>query len=80
VPYMFVCLCKPLTEADVTLAVRDCLAAGRCSLEEVLATLGLQGEEACGFCVEHPEAVESILADESESHSAVQPADARLIS
>ena len=55
---MFVCLCKALTESDVASAAAAC---GQCpSTEQFIELLGLHCEEACGFCVDHPETVASI--------------------
>jgi bacterioferritin-associated ferredoxin len=65
---MYVCLCKALTEADVALAARDCLQTGAIELEDVIEVLGLHCEEACGYCLEHPETIQSIVEDEVEAN------------
>jgi bacterioferritin-associated ferredoxin len=66
---MYVCLCKALTEADVSIAARECLDRGVCDLDDVLETLNLRCEDACGYCVENPEIIEAIVADEAEATS-----------
>jgi bacterioferritin-associated ferredoxin len=64
---MYVCLCKPLTESDVVMAARACLASGCVGRDEIMERLGLHCEEACGFCAEHPEELLSIAESEWES-------------
>ena len=64
---MYVCLCKPLTEADVVLAARDCLQMDCLGRDQLLDRLGLHCEEACGFCADHPETLLSIAESEWES-------------
>lgn len=66
---MYVCLCKALTEADVALAARECINRGTQDLEDLIEVLGLRCEEACGYCVDHPEIIEAIASDELESQS-----------
>ncbi len=61
---MFVCLCKAITESDVARAARDCSASGCASTDEVMQRLGLHCEEACGFCIAHPESFVSIAEEE----------------
>ncbi len=61
---MFVCLCKALTESDVASAARACSAAGCTSTDEVMQLLGLHCEEACGFCIAHPDTFDSIAQEE----------------
>ena len=64
---MYVCLCKGLKEADVALATRVCAERGNVALEDVIEVLGLECEEACGFCVENPEHIQDIVDDEVEN-------------
>ena len=58
---MYVCLCKGLKEEDVVLATRAFAERGDVALEDVIEVLGLHCEEACGFCVEHPEHIDAIV-------------------
>jgi bacterioferritin-associated ferredoxin len=65
---MYVCLCKALKEADVSLAARECMERfGSIDIEDVIEVLGLHSEEACGFCIEHPETIAAIARDEAEA-------------
>lgn len=64
---MYVCLCKGLRESDVSLAARACIEQGAFQLEDVIEVLNLNCEEACGYCVENPDVIESIVSDEVES-------------
>lgn len=66
---MYVCLCKGLKEADVVLATRACAERGNVALEDVIEVLGLECEEACGFCVENPEHIRDIVVSEAETLS-----------
>ena len=75
---MYVCLCKALTESDVSLAARACLEKGVTNLEDVIEVLGLNCEEACRYCVKHPEVISAIVADEFDSQS-VEQHSARLV-
>lgn len=76
---MYVCLCKALKEADVALAARVCAERGNVALEDVIEVLGLHSEEACGFCVEHPETIREIVADELEALGFETPAAAATV-
>ena len=66
---MYVCLCKGLKEADVVLATRVCAERGNVALEDVIEVLGLECEEACGFCVDNPEHIRDIVETEADSLS-----------
>lgn len=66
---MYVCLCKPLTEADVALAAQICLQGGRPSPEALVQSLNLNSEDCCGYCARNPEALLSIAEDEWEACS-----------
>ena len=77
---MYVCLCKGLKEADVALATRVCAERGNVALEDVIEVLGLECEEACGFCVENPDHIQDIVASEVESLGFQSPASASSIS
>jgi bacterioferritin-associated ferredoxin len=61
---MYVCLCKPLTEADVVLAASSCFDSGNTSCAQLLDRLELRCEEHCGYCVENPEALLAIAEHE----------------
>ena len=65
---MYVCLCKALTEAEVIRRCRGCITEGVRSADGVIEALGLQCEDACGFCVEHPQHILAIFEDELELH------------
>ena len=60
---MFVCLCRALTEADVACTARACLASGAATSQELFIALGLDCDEACGYCLDNPESVLSIAVD-----------------
>jgi bacterioferritin-associated ferredoxin len=66
---MYVCLCKGLKEADVVLATRACAERGNVVLEDVIEVLGLECEEACGYCVDNPEHIRDIVECEAETLS-----------
>ena len=66
---MYVCLCKGLKEDDVVLATRVCAERGNVALEDVIEVLGLHCEEACGFCVEHPEHIDAIVDETMAAES-----------
>jgi bacterioferritin-associated ferredoxin len=77
---MYVCLCKALKEDDVALAARACAERGNVALEDVIEVLGLHCEEACGFCVEHPETIRDIVEDEVEALGFNAPASVSALS
>jgi bacterioferritin-associated ferredoxin len=66
---MYVCLCKALKEADVVIAAQACIKRGSIELNDVIEVLGLQCEEACGFCTENPDTIQAIVEDQIELSS-----------
>lgn len=65
---MYVCLCKALTETEVSRRARGCITEGARSPEALLEAMGVHCEEACGYCVENPEHIVAIFEDELELH------------
>jgi bacterioferritin-associated ferredoxin len=61
---MYVCLCKPLTEADVVSAAGACFDSGSADCPQLLERLDLYNEDHCGHCAEHPEVLLAIAEDE----------------
>jgi hypothetical protein len=56
-----------LSETDVAVAARDAVLAGSPDANALLSALGLHCEEACGYCLDHPEDFLSIASSEWET-------------
>lgn len=61
---MYVCLCKGLSEADVASAAQEAAAFGQADADALYAALGLYCEDACGYCLEHPDTLLRIAHEE----------------